>query len=135
MRVWPDAVRDLYLRRGTALPSPPPLAPECRDRSSQMARADRLRIVSPRRGERVMLIPGIDTAEQEVPLLASGAVGHQTWFENGRLLGQVAAGEELWWRPRPGTHRLLVQAQSGDRSEITVVVESAPDGSATAAGR
>ena len=135
IRVWPDAVRDLFLRRGTALPQPPPLAPECAERSSQVAIADRLRIVSPRRGERVMLIPGIEAAEQEIPLLASGAEGRLTWFENGRLLGRVPAGEELWWRPRPGTHRLLVQAAGGSRSEITVVVGRATEAAPSVAGR
>lgn len=133
IRVWPDAVRDLLLRRGTALPAPPPLAPECRERASQVAQATRLRIVSPRRGEQVMLIPGIDAAEQEVPLLAEGSVGSLTWFEDGRRLGRVEAGQELWWQPRPGRHRLLVQASDGTSAEITVAVDGGSDGLAAAA--
>lgn len=122
IRVWPDPVRDLYRRRGTALPSPPSLAPECTERSTQLVQASPLRIVSPRRGEQVLLIPGIDAAEQEVPLLAESSRGPLTWFENGRLLGQVPAGEELWWRPRPGRHRVLVQAPGGASSAVTLVV-------------
>ncbi len=109
--IWPASVRR-YLseehRRGY---DPPAWAPGCR--------ADRHNgppsIVSPPYGQDLVLMPGIDIDQQEVPLEANTEDGTQTlsWFVNGALLGEAPAHKRLWWTPRRGEHEIVVQDEAG----------------------
>ncbi len=115
----PAEVRGWLRTRGAAGPEAPSLAPGCAP-ASRSAPA----ILSPRRGEVVLLAPGLPASEQEVALRATAAPGARlSWFVDGRLLGQVAGDEALWWAPRAGTRTLTVVDDAGRSATITAQVE------------
>lgn len=108
--VWPASIRRYLTERHRWLPQPPSLAPGCEP-------ADRRppEILSPPAGQILVLMPGVDPSDQEVPLLAevdaSGA--RLSWFVDGEYLGTVSDQEELWWTPEPGPHEILVMDEAG----------------------
>lgn len=115
--VWPPDVRRWLTDHRILLDAAPPLAPDC---TAPGMAAPRIR--SPRRGEVVLLIPGLPPEQQEVPLEADAMNGTLSWYVDGLLLGQTPADERLWWTPRLGTHEVVVTDQAGrsDRTALTV---------------
>lgn len=119
---WPGAVRRFLSQQQRWLPAPPTLAPGCApldDRSPPS-------ILSPPAGEIVLLVPGVPSHEQELPLEAeTGATGSRlTWFVDGELVATVQAHERAWWAPEPGTHELLVMDDAGRSARRRLVVGS-----------
>ena len=119
--VWPGDVRRFLAARHRAQPSPPSLAPEC----EAVTRREPI-LVEPPPGQILMLVPGVPASDQEVALLADAALGARlSWFVDGEYLGAAAAGETLWWTPRPGRHRILVMDQAGASASRMLEVREA----------
>ena len=96
-------------------------------RGCQPQSADRApEFLSPARGRRVLLIPGIPPERQRVPFAArSSATGSAlNWFVDGEFIGKTMDDEELWWVPSPGSHEILVMDDTGRASMRPLVVES-----------
>lgn len=113
------ASRWLDGRLGT-LARPPKYRTDCRP----SARGASPAVENPPPNRDLVLIPGMDRSDQQVPLEARapnhGATLH--WFVDGRFLGTVDSGERLWWTPRPGRHDIVVMDESGrsDRRQLEV---------------
>jgi penicillin-binding protein 1C len=103
---WPASIRRWLKDQHRHLPQTPAYAPECQGTSVEQ----RPEILSPAPGQVTLLIPGIATIDQELPLEADVADGGSqlSWFMDGRFLGTVSADERLWWEPIVGEHELLV---------------------------
>jgi len=116
---WPPAVRRWLAEGHRALPGPPAVAAGC-----QTVGGGRPRIVSPDPGTVALLIPGVDPAEQEIPLEAAHtrSEGRLDWFVDGVHVGATGPDERLWWVPTAGAHEVLVQDQAGrsDRLRFSV---------------
>lgn len=108
--VWPASVRR-YLAAGHRwLPSPPALAPGCEAGGERRPPA----ILTPPPGQILVLMPGLDPSQQEVPLQAETADGAElAWFVDGEFLGKVSAEERMWWTPSEGHHEILVMDEAG----------------------
>ena len=71
----------------------------------------------------ILIIAGIPTSRQEVPLQArSPAEGQLNWFLNGTFLGSTLPDRQLWWEPSVGTHDLVVMDRSGRATRRTLKV-------------
>jgi membrane carboxypeptidase/penicillin-binding protein PbpC len=83
--------------------------------------------VSPSRSQVVVLIPGVDPSDQEVPLEGDSEVAHATlaWFVDGELLARAPADERVWWTPHAGEHDLVVMDESGAMDRQRLVVRNA----------
>lgn len=116
---WPSSLRRWLAEQQRQLPEPPPLAPGCVAGGER----DTPTILSPPEGQVALLIPGMDTEEQKVPLEAEAAHDRElTWFVDGAVLGTARAAERLWWRPSVGTHDILVTDDRGLTARRTLVV-------------
>ncbi len=118
--VWPASVRRFLGERHRWLPSPPSLDPACETAGRRRPPA----ILSPPAGQVLVLLPGVDPADQEVPLAADGAAGTLSWFVDGEFLGTAPAAERLWWLPRPGRHEIVVMDEAGRSSRRRLEVRS-----------
>lgn len=109
--VWPASLERYLAGRHRVLPKPPTLAEGCQPAGERRPP----RILSPPRGQILVLLPGVDLADQEVPLAADGDAASRrlSWFVNGEFLGTVDGDRELWWTPRPGEHEILVMDEAG----------------------
>ena len=73
------------------------------------------------------LLPGIDPADQEIPLEADApADARLSWFVGGEFLGSTPASQRLWWTPSPGEHTFVVTDESGRSASRTFAVRSRP---------
>ena len=121
--VWPASIRRYLTERHRWLPQPPSLDPGCEPVGSGRAPS----ILSPPAGQVVVLVPGVDPADQEVSLLAEvEASGTRlSWFVDGEFLGTVSDQEELWWTPVPGRHQIVVMDEAGRSTRRTLEVRAA----------
>jgi penicillin-binding protein 1C len=113
---WPASVRRWLKDQHRHLPQSPAFAPDCK----QAAVKEAPQILSPVAGQITLLIPGMPTSDQEIPLEADVPDGSSelSWFLNGQYLGTIAADDRLWWTPELGDHEVLVvdsQGTSGRR--------------------
>ncbi|MBN8231357.1 penicillin-binding protein 1C [Corallococcus macrosporus] len=116
---WPSSLRRWLAEQQRQLPEPPPLAPGCVAGGER----DTPSILSPPEGQVALLIPGMNTEEQKIPLEAEAAHDRElTWFVNGAVLGTARAAERLWWKPSVGTHDILVTDDHGLTARRTLVV-------------
>ncbi len=99
----------------------PEWAPGCAPQSAAHAPE----LVSPERGQRFLLIPGIPAERQRVKLVATSQVASTqlSWFMDGEFLGTTRSQEELWWVPEEGEHELVVMDDTGRAATRPVVVE------------
>ena len=103
------------------LPSPPSLATGCRS----APRGEAPRIVHPPRGQTLVLLPGVPTDRQEIPLEADApAAARLSWFVDGEYLGTVRPDERLWWEPGPGNVEVLVRDDVGRTARRTITVRN-----------
>lgn len=118
--VWPSSIRRWLARGHRWLPSPPSLAADCRTTDERRPPT----IVSPPAGQVLVLVPGVPTTQQEVPLAAEtqGQEGMLSWFVDGEFLGRAPADERLWWQPEPGRHDILVLDAAGQSARRTLQV-------------
>jgi penicillin-binding protein 1C len=116
--VLPPRVRRFYQDHHRATPELPGWAPGCAPATGVGPE-----IRAPVDGEVLLLVPGLDVGEQEVPLEADGE-GVLTWFADGAWLGAAPATERVWWTPSPGSHTLVVQDDAGRVAHRVVVVRS-----------
>jgi membrane carboxypeptidase/penicillin-binding protein PbpC len=90
----------------------------------QTRQRSRLRVVSPSQ-KTLILIPGMDTKEQEIALQAEAEEGAElSWFINGKFLGSKTANEPLWWQPSLGEHTIVVSDPTGRSTRKTVTVRA-----------
>jgi penicillin-binding protein 1C len=129
---WPASLRRWLGERHRWLPEPPPLAPGCEAPPDP----GELRILSPPRGQVLVLLPGVPSSRQEVPLQGeAGGGGALSWFVDGEYLGSAPADERLWWRPVAGRHRIVVVDAAGRTATRELQVrEGLAGGAAAAAG-
>ncbi len=118
--VWPTSVRRWLSVRHRRLPRAPTLDPSCRAPSE----ATPPEIVSPPPGQTLVLLPGMPTERQELPLQAevTGAPRDLSWFLDGEYLGEASSDETIWWEPKPGRHSIVVVDASGSSSRRQLVV-------------
>ncbi|MEM9594241.1 MAG: penicillin-binding protein 1C [Acidobacteriota bacterium] len=123
--VLPASVRRWLAREHRFLPSPPSLDPSCRRDTAGRAPE----ILSPPAGQVLVLVPGLPTSDQEVPLTAEAtAAGRLSWFVNGELLATADAGERVWWQPVPGRHEITVVDEAGRTARRSLDVRSSRAG-------
>jgi membrane carboxypeptidase/penicillin-binding protein PbpC len=79
-------------------------------------------IVSPARGQRVMLNHDLPADRQQVLLEVSTAeIGDLWWFVDDRVVGTE---RRIWWPPTVGTHHVRVVDGEGHSAAVEVRVES-----------
>jgi membrane carboxypeptidase/penicillin-binding protein PbpC len=77
-------------------------------------------IVSPNRGQRVLLSPDLAADRQQVLLEASTGEGGIWWFVDDELVGRE---RRMWWSPTAGPHRIRAVDGEGHSAEVTVDVQ------------
>jgi len=116
---WPASIRRWLERRAGALPSLPAWAPGCSPPGELSAPA----IIHPPTGHVALLMPGMDAADQQVPLVAEARDGALLdWFVDGRFIGRAAADQRLWWTPEPGRHQIVASDSRGRLGKRTLEV-------------
>ena len=120
--VWPASIRRFLAQRHRWLPSPPKLDPECETAGRRRPPS----ILSPPAGQILVLLPGVDASDQEIPLQAESTTpgARLSWFVDGEFLGAVSAAERLWWLPRPGEHEIVVMDDAGLSAKRRLEVRS-----------
>ncbi|MEM7357302.1 MAG: penicillin-binding transpeptidase domain-containing protein, partial [Acidobacteriota bacterium] len=120
--VWPASIRRFLAQGHRWLPGPPSLAPGCETAGRRTPPA----ILSPPRGQTLVLLPGVAPSDQEIPLQAESmeAGARLSWFVDGEFLGTAAAEERLWWLPSPGQHEIVVMDEAGLSSRRRLEVRS-----------
>ena len=120
--VWPASIRRFLAQGHRWLPGPPSLAPGCETAGRRTPPA----ILSPPAGQILVLLPGVPTSDQEIPLQAESlmAGARLSWFVDGEFLGTAAAEERLWWQPSPGRHEIVVMDEAGLSSRRRLEVRS-----------
>jgi len=118
--VWPAALRRWQAERLGASDELPPLAAGCAGAEAAL----RPSIVHPSPGSQVLLVPGLESGEQELPLVADyPRPGAQLWwFVDGRPLAQAPADGRSWWTPEEGRHELAVMNAAGRADRLWVEV-------------
>jgi penicillin-binding protein 1C len=116
---WPASIRRWLADQHRLLPQPPAFAPGCEPGGARRAPE----IISPGEGQVSLLIPGVASQEQEVPLEAEAEEDRElTWFVDGAFLATARADERVWWAPSVGTHEILVSDDRGLSARRTLVV-------------
>lgn len=116
---WPSGVERWLSTEERAQRGHPTWAPGCLPPETDEAPV----ILHPPEEQTILLIAGIPTSRQEVPLQArSPAEGKLNWFLNGKFLGSTLPDRQLWWEPTPGTHALVVMDRSGRATRRTLKV-------------
>jgi penicillin-binding protein 1C len=102
------------------LPVPP--APRFADGCAPPGLDRPLRILAPGEGTRVLLIPGLAAAHQEIELHAETGAESVSWFVDGELVRTAPARERVFWPPSPGAHEIVAVDAAGRtaRREIEV---------------
>jgi penicillin-binding protein 1C len=107
---WPSSVRRWVRAGHRQLPEPPRYAPEC----APPVRGHPPAILHPPAGHVALIVPGLETTSQQMPLEAEATGAEElTWFVDGELLGQAPADERVWWTPETGRHEILVADARG----------------------
>ena len=104
------------------MPGPPSLDPACRATEPREPPS----ILSPPAHQVLVLLPGIPTDRQEIPLQAESndPSARLSWFVDGEFLGTAPADERLWWRPVVGEHTVVVVDDQGQTSRRRLAVRS-----------
>ena len=91
----------------------PEWAPGCSPPSSEQAPE----MLLPKRNQTVMIIPGIPTDSQRVPLEAKTSVhGELSWYVDGEYIGSTQSNDKIWWVPTLGKHEVVVMDATGRAS-------------------
>ena len=106
---WPAVVRRWLDREHRKFPQVPRYAEACTIGGA----TEPLRILSPQVNQVSVLLPGIPSSQQEIPLEADTRRGVLSWFVNGEYLGEAPASERVWWEPVPGKHEVVVMDEAG----------------------
>lgn len=119
-RAWwpvPDPDWAAWMRaEGRPFDAPPPHDPGC----TRVFGGQAPRVTSPSEGLVYHRVPGAG----RIPLqCVPGADADRVWwYADGRLLGEAAAGADLFWTPTAGRHELTVADDRGRRRSVTVTV-------------
>ena len=119
--VLPSAVTAWLAERNRATPEAPVFADGCVENVASAPPA----MLTPADGQVVMLIPGVPTKNQLVPLSASTPSSTVSWFVDGELIGSAPASERMYWEPSLGKHEVVVADASGRKTRRTLVVVAA----------
>lgn len=132
--VWPAGVRRFLSeelsgaqRHAGAMSALPDYAPGCEGALESAQVEGGPRIVSPRSGQVLVLIPGLSPEHQKVELRAEGGAlsgnsGGLSWFVNGEFLGRVEQGASLWWTPAVGQNSIVVMDDAAHSSSLQLEV-------------
>ncbi len=96
----------------------------------------RCRILRPPDGALYAIDPSLPAAQQEIALEAIPAGAPIRWSVDGRPVAESRAGERVFWRLRPGPHRIRAERSDatglpptgGGSAEVRIEVESEPSG-------
>ena len=80
-------------------------------------------MVSPNRGQQILLNPDMSPVQQQVLLEASAADNGLWWFVDDEPAGRE---RRTWWTPTPGSHQIRAVDGAGHSAAVTVHVQS-PD--------
>ncbi|MBW6475952.1 MAG: penicillin-binding protein 1C [Chromatiales bacterium] len=116
---WPSELQAIFARAGIHRPAPPPYGEDCPlDRQASQGQAPQIR--SPQAG----LTYTLQAGREQIPLQAShdAGVSRLYWFADQRLLGQVAAGETLFWSAESGNWAIRVVDDHGRSASVGIQV-------------
>lgn len=113
---WPANVARYLGDRFMAEPTLPAWSPQCGQSGTRGPR-----VLTPGENQRIVLIPGMRTSDQEVALEADGE-GELVWYVDGKLLARGPAAERQWWTPEAGAHTLTVMDGSGATASRSLAV-------------
>ena len=134
-RVTPSCTTETTEQRSVLLPSSsylrwsklPTELPEIADSCLQHNTLNQLAlsIRAPSSNRIVFLLPDTPAEQQAIPLIAEFADTKAPlyWYDNGEFIGRATAQEQLIWVPSLGTHTLVVETSSGQRSSRLITVE------------
>ena len=105
----PPGLENYFTREARQLPLVPDLHPLCTGTIAKTAPT----IQNPRTGQIVILVPGVSTSDQDIPLRAHSSEKKLAWFMDGAFLGYSNSTNEIWWTPTVGKHELVVSDQAG----------------------
>jgi penicillin-binding protein 1C len=126
---WPAGVERWLGGTFAGVRSLPRLAPDCAATSTRGGP----RIRTPAATEIIVLLPGVATTEQQVPLQADAPSGTElAWYVDGRFLARASVSERVWWTPAPGAHQVVVMDPGGGTASRTVVVRGPTAGTSVA---
>lgn len=103
----------------------PPLSPECKAVPSGPGP----KIVSPCARTPYRIRKGVPDEFQRIALKAHSAQGggNLFWYQDGALVANGPVGEQLFLKPEPGRHRLVVVDELGRMDVVSFVVEGEKD--------
>ena len=122
---WPSDLLALFEKAGLPRRRPPPYAPgsgvETGSRSGKPPQID-----SPASGQTYAVRAG-DALNGTIALRARSEadVTKLYWFADKTFLGATAARESFYWRPSPGTYRIVALDDRGRSSTSTVTLRLA----------
>ena len=122
---WSSDLLALFEKAGLPRRRPPPFAPgDGVDAGARLGRPPQ--IVSPASGQTYAVRAG-DALNGTIALRArsEGDVTKLYWFADKTFLGATAARESFYWRPSPGTYRIVALDDRGRSSASTVTLQSA----------
>lgn len=118
--VLPSTVAAWLAERNRAVPAGPELAEGCTPAATSAPA-----MLTPADGQVVLLIPGVPTRNQLVPLTVSTRSARVSWFVDGELIGSGVASDRLYWEPSVGRHEVVVADATGRKARRTITVEEA----------
>lgn len=123
---WPSDLRRIFAQAGILRPAHPAFVAGC-DLEQQAASGQAPQIRSPS----AQVIYTLRQGQGElsgIPLQASseGDVRRLYWFLDSRLLGQVPAGETLFWPGEAGRHEVRVVDDHGRAASVAITVQALP---------
>jgi penicillin-binding protein 1C len=119
--VYPPELAAFWRSEGQDVPGLPAPSPLC----AAAADGDPPAIVSPSASTPYRLRAAAPAEFQRLRLSARAApdAGSLTWYEDGRLVAQGPAGENLFLAMTPGRHRLVVLDERGRMAALSYAVE------------
>ncbi len=120
--VLPASVRRWASDEKLDAAAPPPLSKSCRKVTSE----GELKILTPKRDTVFLLVPGIKSAKQRIPLkVEAGAnIGELFWFVDDHYFASGPPHRRVWLEPEPGEHKIRVMDISGSSDSVVFKVVS-----------
>jgi len=118
---WPPKMATWLVKAGRVITPIPEHNPDCTGTYA----GDRPVIVSPVDDVVYVIRNHMPLEEQEIKLEASVATGVRSifWFVDGELCGRVKPGEQLFYLPQAGSHKVICSDDEGRSTTITLCVE------------
>ena len=116
--VLPSSVTSWLVDRNRGVPEAPVFADGCSAAEPGGAPI----MLTPSAGQVVLVIPGLPTTSQAVPLAASTRAATLSWFVDGALIATVPSSQRAYWTPSPGVHDVVVADDVGRKARRSIQV-------------